>query len=799
MVDFRLWRWTACLVLLAGAMGGVLAGCGAKQEPAVAEVKKFRPVDDSSPAGGTTTDGIGAGTAGNIAQAGFASENGAAQEFPAGAGANSPGPTAQGEALGGELRTILNKINQLAQQQPQGRTEREQLESLLQVQTQRLGLAKQALKLNPPADLKRQLVIMMHNIYQMFAEYRVPSAMAQIADFGKTMSADPDPEIARIGRHATFSANLSRIASQQLENGKEIVAEIQKLLDAEKGKLSRDTLEAARDMAGMLRQGGFREDAGAIYDALADALTNDPELKEQAQGFAVQAKMMKLDLQTLLEDVIRERPDAEKKLQAAVQSLLSEDTPNRELFAQVQDVAHLLEALGHFDLSQSTYDQIAAAFKGTSDKELAEQIAETAAKAKQRMALIGKPFTVEGVQVDGSPFDWSAYAGKVVLVDFWASWCGPCLQEIPNIRENFEQYHAKGFDVVGVNLNTNLADLKQFLAFQGQEIPWATVTSQVVLDGEAGKDWTKIPMAAKAGVQAIPFVVLIGKDGNVDSIHVRGPKLGARLKELLGDPITSEVPADPTQPAKPPAKATGQRSRAISPLGAAVATALVAAQALFTAPALVAVEPPENAAGEDASNPYLAKPGLKPSELIAFIQKMLDRPQSIQTRPGFAEAIVESCDRVVKADGATKSEQLLAIQTKLAMLHREACDGKESADKQLMAFVEELKGDERPEVAHEVAFFRVERRVLEAKELPLEEVPVLLKDVQTYMANEKLSAKHLRLASSTVAAINRLESGDEREAQFVKFGQIFSKSGDKEMARYGKKLAKKSPGAVAER
>jgi thiol-disulfide isomerase/thioredoxin len=532
---------------------------------------------------------------------------------------------------------------------------------------------------------------------------------------------------------------------------------------------------------------------------LADTLSNDPEQKEQARGFAVQAKMMKLDLNTLLEDVIRERPDADKKLREAVQSLLSEDAPNRELFAQVQQVAHILEALGHFDLAQSTYDQIAAAFKDTSDNELADQVAETAAKAKQRMALIGQPFTVEGVQVDGSPFDWSAYAGKVVLVDFWASWCGPCLQEIPNIRDNFEQYHAKGFEVVGVNLNTNLGDLKQFLAFQGQEIPWATVTSQVVLDGEAVKDWTKIPMAAKAGVQAIPFVVLIGKDGKVDSIHVRGPKLGARLKELLGDPITSEVPADPTQPAKPPAKATGQRSRSISPLGAVVTMALVATQALFTAPALIAADPPENVVAEDASNPYLAKPGLKPSELIAFIQKMLDRPQSIQARPGFAEAIVDACHRVVEAESATKSEQLLAVQTKLSMLHREACDGKEAADKQLMAIVDELKDDDRPEVAREVAFFRLERRVLLAKELPLDEVPALLKDVETYMANEKLSARHLRLASSTVAAINRLESGEEREAQFVKFGHIFSKSDDKEMARYGKKLAKKSPGDVAER
>jgi thiol-disulfide isomerase/thioredoxin len=807
-------RCTPWLVLLAGLLSGVHLGCGSKAEPAAAEVKKFRPADDATAADARATPSS-ARAAGDVAQTGFASEPGAAAE------ATPPGPTPQDSSLSPELRNVLNQINRLGQQQPQGKTEREQLDELLKIQTQRLGLAKQAMKLSPPPELKRQLATMMHNIYQMFAEYRVPSAVAQLTDFGKAMSADPDPEVARIGRHATFGANISRIASQPLDSGKDIVAEVKKLLDAEQGSLSPETIEVARDAANMLRQGGFRADAADILEALAQSLAenkqqNDKQQAELASEFAVQAKLAKLDLQTLLENVIREKPDADKNLEETLDTLLKDGPLTREMFGQVQQVAHILEALGHLKLAQTAYDKITAAFKDSTDTELAEQVAETSSKAKQRMALVGQPFTVEGVQADGSPFDWSQYAGKVVLVDFWASWCGPCLQEIPNIRQNFEQYHAKGFEVVGVNLNTKVSDLKQFLAFQGQEIPWTTVTSQIVLDGQAGEDWTKIPMAAKCGVQAIPFVVLIGKDGNVDSIHVRGPKLGARLRDLLGDPITTEVPADPTQP-KPPAKATGQlpaggkgsgvfvgtRSSIspttfptktpdpvfvpiISPVRAAVAVAIALAGSKL-APGLVADEPQD-----DTSNPYLAKPGLRPSDLIAFIQKMLDRPQAIQSRPGFADAIVDACDRVLKADAATKIEQLTATQTKLTTLHREACDGKEAADKQLLAFVEELKDDDRPEIAHDVAFFRLERRILLAKDTPLDEIPALLGDVQEYLAKEKLSAKHLRLASSTVAAINRLESGDDREAQFAKFGPIFAKSGDKDLARYGKKLAKKS-------
>jgi hypothetical protein len=356
---------------------------------------------------------------------------------------------------------------------------------------------------------------------------------------------------------------------------------------------------------------------------------------------------------------------------------------------------------------------------------------------------------------------------------------------MPNIRQNFEQFHAKGFEVVGVNLDLKASDLKQFLMLQ--DVPWATVTSQVVLDGKVeDENWSHLPMAAKCGVDGIPFVVLVGKDGKVDSIHVRGPKLRSRLTELLGDPITTEIPADPTQPGSKARPDAGKQSNATGPRGGATPAALLMAQVLFAA------DPPAAAPLDETANPYRAKPELTASQLVAFIEKMLDRPQAIQTRAGFADAVVEACDRVLAASPpASEREQLTAIESKFVVLHREACDGKEAADKQLNEFAEQLKGDARPAVAREVEFFQLERRVIDAKELPVEEIPAMLKDVEAYVAKEKLTGKHLRLASSTTAVINRLENDDEREAHFATFGKLFAKSSDKELVRYGKKLAKK--------
>lgn len=782
MMDLHSRRGALGWMMLAAVLAVLPAGCGAKPVPTEAETKKFLPVDESSPTASTISGATAASATADEPPARLAARN-------TSAAADDPIPPVAGKGAppSAEMQAVLEQLDRLARQQPKGNNEREMIEDFVRTHTQRLALAKQALKLNPDRELRRRVVMAMYEVYQRFVEFSVPSAMSQLGDFAKTMAADADPEVARIGRHAQFTTSLARIRSQPLESGQEIVAEAKKLLDAERGNLSEATLDLVGEVADMLTRSGLTKDSVGLIETIADVLAADPKLAERASQYKLTAKLIGADFNELLTAVAKGDEAADEKAKAALQKLLSDAPPSRELLRAVQDVPYRLEFFGHYKVAEDCYDVVTAAFDKAGDSALAAEAKDTAQKAKQRMSLIGQPLTVEGVNVDGSPFDWSAYAGKIVLVDFWATWCGPCLAELPNIRQNFEQFHAKGFEVVGLNLDTTASDLKQFLTLQGQAIPWATVTSQVVLDGKVTDgDWSQIPMAAKCGVTSIPFVVLIGKDGKVDSIHVRGPKLGSRLKELLGDPITTEVPADPTQPgaARP---TTGKQSRLISPFGAVLSAAIFISQTLFAA------EPPENVPAEDTSNPYLAKPGLTSTQLVAFIQKMLDRPQAIQSRPGFAEAIVDACDRIGAAEpAASSSDQLLAVQTKLAILHREACDGKDSADKQLMQFVEQLKDDQRPEVAREVAFFRLERRVLDGKEAPLEEVPTLLKEVREDLAKEKLTAKHLRLASSTVAVINRLESGDERETQFAAFGKIFSASSDKGLAQYGKKLGKKA-------
>jgi len=156
----------------------------------------------------------------------------------------------------------------------------------------------------------------------------------------------------------------------------------------------------------------------------------------------------------------------------------------------------------------------------------------------RRLNLVGNPIELTGTLIDGSELDWSKYRGKVVLIDFWATWCGPCLQELPNVQANYEKYHDRGFDVVGISLDDDRGALETFL--EEREIPWATIYN----DDPATAGWDN-PLATYYGVMGIPAVWLVDKEGNVVSLMARGEALGEMLAEMLGEPAAkADITAD---------------------------------------------------------------------------------------------------------------------------------------------------------------------------------------------------------------------------------------------------------------
>ena len=150
------------------------------------------------------------------------------------------------------------------------------------------------------------------------------------------------------------------------------------------------------------------------------------------------------------------------------------------------------------------------------------ELKELATGFVQKLDRVGQPLALKFTALDGREVDLEKLRGKVVLVDFWATWCVPCLSEMPKVKALYDKLHGQGFEIVGISLDEKKADLERYLA--KEKIAWPQY-----FDGSPENRFAK-----EFQIDSIPTMWLVDRQGKLRELNAR-KDLAAMVEKLLAE------------------------------------------------------------------------------------------------------------------------------------------------------------------------------------------------------------------------------------------------------------------------
>ncbi|MDR1493664.1 MAG: TlpA family protein disulfide reductase [Planctomycetaceae bacterium] len=279
-------------------------------------------------------------------------------------------------------------------------------------------------------------------------------------------------------------------------------------------------------------------------NSYADLLADMPE--KQASSALFQAVKRDAVLQ-LLNRVRRPLKDSQEKKTA----LPDEKISSQKLLIAVQTfvpflqrepterniqfAGEFLDAVEQYQTAYSSLDSIAESVellkkafivvKNEATDKVVREYAAVGEGTLRRFVLVGEQAPVWGADVEGNLFDAKTLDGKVTLIDFWATWCGPCVAEFPYLKRIYAKYHEKGFEIASISCDADKGQLRRFLA--KNNLPW------IVLSKESANAMGLESLTSYYGVKALPVVLLRDRDGKCISTNARGGKLDDILEKLF--------------------------------------------------------------------------------------------------------------------------------------------------------------------------------------------------------------------------------------------------------------------------